>query len=230
MRRILWCGGSQLAQAKKNILSSYPDFLNEFAVTAAGFHRWYLAGHRIAIHNSGIVGLDRFRAINKTVYYEEDYDYCVFVGQYVQPTRYFLGDAPLSQSLIAATLHGRDFLLDLRSGHAVNEFRNNNVPEYFRNQPLEFFAKVFAGKMILLHDPLPCVYPEYLVVPADAKQQFNQSVIEFCGERGIRLILQDKATIDEYWMTKKEYQRVEGDYTHVNDMLWHITLANIFNS
>jgi hypothetical protein len=227
MKRILWCGGSHLAHAKNHILDKYSSCYNEFAVTAADFHHWYLEGNRISIGESGIEGLHLFRDANRASYQYNHYDACVFVGQYVQPTRYFSGASPLSSALIADTLHGRGFLLEMRAGHAIDAFGKRSLPQYFKNQPLDLFSRLFSKRVVLVHDPLPCIYPAYLSVPLAAKRQFLKSVQKFCLQRNINLHFQRESTIDENWMTKAKYQRSEGDYTHVDDSFWELIFHDL---
>ena len=227
-KKVLWCGGSHLANAKQLIQSRFSYFSNDFAVTAGDFHIKYLRGLRICLDSGEIKGLKKFNSKNLDSYSKSDYDFCVFVGQYIQPTRYFWGGTLLSSALLENILHPSRFLLEIRSGHAVKNFkRPNNYQGFFRNQPLELFSQLFAKRLILIHDPLPLGLESYAKVPIEYKERFHQSVVRFCAKSGIRLVCQPSHTVNHLGLTNQKFQREEGDHTHASNDFWDIIFSSI---
>lgn len=228
MKKVLWCGGSHLANAKQLIQSKFSYLSNDFAVTAGDFHLQYLRGLRIYLDGSEIKGLEKFRPTNFNSYSKSDYELCIFVGQYIQPTRYFWDCTPLSNAVVSNILDPSRFLLDMRSGHAVNDFKSpKKYQTCFRNQPLELFSRLFAERLILIHDPLPLCLESYANVPLKYKERFNQSVVQFCSKNGIKLVCQPSHTVDQFGLTNQKFQRSESDQTHANDDFWDIILNQI---
>lgn len=228
MRKVLWCGGSHLGNAKGLIQSKFSHFSNDFAVTAAGFHIKYLSGLRICLDGGEIKGLEKFNSHNLDSYSKNDYDFCVFVGQYIQPTRYFRGCSPLSSAVLENILDPSRFLIEMRSGHAVNAFkRSENYQSFFRNQPLELFPQLFKERLVLIRDPLPLGLESYANVPLQYKERFNQSVVKFCAKNGIKLVCQPLHTVDQFGLTNQKFQRKDDDHNHASNEFWDIIFDSI---
>lgn len=210
------------------IQQAFGQYVNEFTLTAGGYHKWYLEGNRLVFDKGVISGLDRFRPSNRSYYCPADFDIVIFIGQYIQPTRYFHGDSLLSDSLISEMIYGKDFLLRLRAGHATDAFRENvtTYPPFFRNQPLEYFLKIARGRLILVQDPIPNS-PSYRKVPINYKSQFQSAVVSFCTRHNCRLILQRPDTLSSDLTTKPSYNLRPHDYTHMSAEFWNYIVCDL---
>jgi hypothetical protein len=228
MRRILWCGGSHLAQNKRRIEELHSDYKNEYALTAGGFHKWYLEGNRIKIADNSVFDLHDFRPSNQSQYSGSDFDRLVFVGQYIQPTRYFCGHSPISEAMIADMMSQKSFLIWLRAGHAIQSFRNEPpaYPPLFHNQPLEYLLQISRERSILIQDPIPN-NPDFESVPAICKIRFQEAVKQFCRNWECELVSQRAHTLSSSLTTCRAYNLHSDDHSHMNDEFWEIVFADL---
>jgi hypothetical protein len=228
MRRILWCGGSHLAQNKRRIEELHSEYRNEFALTAGGFHKWYLEGNRLRIAGDSVFDLHAFRPSNQSEYSRADFDILVFVGQYIQPTRYFCGNAPISEAMMADMTNEKSFLVRLRAGHAIQSFRHETAayPPFFHNQPLEYLLHISRGRSILIQDPIPN-NPDFESVPAICKIRFQESVVRFCRNWKCELVTQREHTLSTSLTTCRTYNLRNGDHSHMNDEFWKTVFVDL---
>lgn len=215
MKNILWCGGSHLANARNKIDDMFCQHENSFLVTAGKFKDDHMNGKKCSIFakkfaiKDDVIDLSLFNSV-------------VFVGQYVQPLRYFRGSMPLSSSLVSAVLDSKYFLVKMRSGRG----RNPSTTDWFKNEPLEMIPQNFDGTCYLLPDPVP-VDVNWLQVPLAARKLFFESVKDFCVRNNIIFVPQNLDTLDVNLVTKKHYLRNAVDLTHMNDEYWELNLNNL---
>ena len=114
MKKLLWCGGSHLGNARGVIESLFAQFDNEFYITAGPKNRdWSVDGGRYFV-NGSIVGDNAQkpgRRLDLGVF-----DRVIFVGQYIQPQRYVYPSQLLSSALLNSILRRDDLFVRLPRG------------------------------------------------------------------------------------------------------------------
>ena len=218
MKKILWCGGSHLANARNKIKDIFCQHENSYLVTAGTFKDDYINGKKCSVFGKKFAIMDCIIDLSL-------FNLVVFVGQYVQPLRYFRGSMPLSSSLVSAVLDPKYVLLTMRSGQG----RNPSNTDWFRNEPLEMIPQNFDGTCYLLPDPVP-IDVNWSQVPSAARKLFFDSVTDFCGNNNIICVPQNADTLDVNLVTKKRYSRHAGDLTHMNDEYWELNLNDMLDA
>ena len=199
MKKILWCGGSHLVSSK-NVISSISNHTeNTIYLTAGGRNRdWSIRGGTYNVEGTvvGGNGHEPDRRVDLSIY-----DQIVFVGQYIQPQRYFRSGCLFSSSVVSAILSQDDFLVRLPNG--------------IYNQPLELFPELHS-RVTLLADPWVAsqgIDSNYLGAFVDATRNF-------CDRKQIKLIYQPKSTLSREYQTHDRYKRRNLDDMHFNDDFW----------
>jgi hypothetical protein len=131
--KVLWCGGSHLGNAKPIIASRLSHIESEYYITAGPTNRdWAASGGRYSVKDHAVVGnaAEPSRLVNLA-----RYDKIIFVGQYIQPQRYFNKNQIISES-IAARILEQEVILDRPNG--------------FFNEPISLFAENAPCKCILI--------------------------------------------------------------------------------
>ncbi len=207
MSRILWCGGSHLANAYNLIRHIFSSFENSFYVTAAPLNRdWSANGGRYSVKGSVIGG----NAAEPSVFHDlNQFSLIVFVGQYVQPTRFMRDGQPLSRAVLDSMFPAESFLI--------------NLPGGIYNEPISLFPEIASGRCVLICDPIP-VHG----IPKDNVVFFLNKVREFCGARNIHFEMQPEKTLDDNFSTRAEYLRGDADLMHFNDKFWMMCLSEVF--
>ena len=208
MRKILWCGGSHLGSSKDVIPSIFEHDENTFHVTAGGKNRlWSMNGGTYRVEGT-VVGGNAHEPERR-----EDlsrYDHIVFVGQYIQPNRYFQGDCLLSNAVISKILSQDDFLI--------------KFPDGIYNQPLELFPDLHP-RVTLLADP----WHSKQHIDRKCLSAFVDAVSQFCIKRNIRLMFQPASTLSERYQTDKKFKKSDIDRIHCNAAFWNEYLSCVFN-
>lgn len=210
MKKILWCGGSHVANAKGVIGAIFPDVENAFYITAGPTNlRWAREGGRYSVKGS-IVGAN---GRSPSVFHDlADYDSIVFIGHWIQPQRFMKGPAPLSDAVLDEMFRESDFLI--------------NSPSRIYNEVLEVFPRVAPGKCVLVCDPLSNMR-ELTQVPVRAKLRFLEKAAEFCAARGMGFVSQPETTLNTKMVTKKKFNRRDDDFIHMNNQFWKSYLKKV---
>ncbi|MCJ8051962.1 hypothetical protein GB928_002705 [Shinella curvata] len=210
MKKILWCGGSHAGNAKGPIGAIFPDFENTFYITAGPTNlRWSRDGGRYSVKGS-IVGAN---GRSPSEFHDlADYDRIVFIGHWIQPQRFMKGPAPLSDAVLDEMFPEADFLI--------------NSPTKIYNEVLEVFPRLAPGRCVLLCDPLSNML-ELTQVPVRAKVRFLEKAAEFCAARRIGFVSQPETTLNTKMVTKRKFNRRDGDFIHMNDRFWKSYLKKV---
>jgi hypothetical protein len=213
MKKLLWCGGSHLANAKLIIEELCLEFNNTFYVTGGEKNRdWAKQGGRYKAKGTIIGG----NAYEPTVFYDlEEYSRIIFVGQYIQPQRFLQSDQPLSTSILNIMFPSDSFLI--------------NIPGGIYNEPLAIFPKLAPKKCLLLCDPMPSSDSPFSEVPRKSKEYFLQRVVDFCRLREMTIAFQPPNTLDGNVTTKAHFKRKSDDDIHMNDQFWKEYLQGILS-
>lgn len=209
MKKTLWCGGSHLASCKEVILSMFQKAENAFYITAGPkIKRWSINGGTYRVSGSliGGNGYEPKRVIDLSYY-----DRIIFVGQYIQPQRYFHGfhsdyDQKLSTSAISVILEADNFLIRLPGG--------------IYNQPLELFPSLHT-KVVLLSDPWIAEHQ----MNQKCLHAFRAAVKNFCVQRNIEILFQPERTQSEPYKTSTKYKVKKSDNGHFNKNFWNEYLS-----
>lgn len=223
MKKVLWCGGSHLGHAKETIERFYDKLDNTFVVTAGNYHQWQINGGRYKVEGSTVSGFHLQKSLKLDF---SSFSCVIFIGQYIQPTRYFHGSMPLSRGMLGDMLDPNYFLLHMPSGFAISgNDKGVHFKPYFYNEPLYLFPMLAPNRCFLIPDPMP-MNPGYRNVPIFAKQEFQSSLVSFCERNRIRLCSQPESTLSDSLSTKLQYQRRATDYIHVSDDYWRKALTD----
>ena len=210
MRKILWCGGSHLGNAKIVINAIYSDSHNEYYVTAAPLNRdWSAVGGRYFVDGS-VVGnnaQEPDRRIDLA-----DYDRIIFVGQYIQPQRYARPSQMLSSSLVNAILERDDCF--------------TRLPGSIFNEPISLFPSIAKGKCVLLCDP----WQRSNNLPIRFMERFANNLNNFCEKNNIQLLFQPESTLERKFSTHNRFSRsenAENDRMHFNEEFWRLYMQDL---
>jgi len=204
MKKILFCGGSHMAQCKKyKVLEKrFNNFDLDFYFTAGPLNRaWSINGGRYKVDGTRVSGNIRDPNTEKDL---SKYDHIVFIGQYIQINRYWDRKTKqlLSKSILKEIFNKDCFI---------------NFPENFYNEPLELFPKLATNKVILIPDPL---------IKTQGRRSINLDFIDYfykglslcCESRSIKLFMPDKSLLDDDCrFAKEEYNY---DTLHCNLSYW----------
>lgn len=218
MTRILWCGGSHLAHAKPVLmrLLGAQDF---FVTAGPELNRWSAKGGRYQVKGSRVGGTPF--APERLVDLDE-YDQIVFVGQWVQPHKWFNAGQVLSEGVLKAMFRD-DAVLRMSPDGAFNE-------------PLILFPKLAPDRCVLACDPFPHInshWPKhhcrgnYRDIPSLHLERFYTHVEVVCIQRGMKVLHQPNDT-HRHWVTGAEHSR--GDQIHMNESFWEGYVALIGRS
>jgi len=199
MIKILWCGGSHLANARHAISLLFSNYQNTLYVTAGGANKdWSIQGGVYKCNGTlvGCNGREPKRMVDLS-----SYDKVVFVGQYVQPSRYFNPRQLLSDAVISEILNDENFLIRL--------------PGDIYNQPLELFSRLHAN-VTLIPDP----WSSQQHIDENNLDAFELALERFCDNRKIKLLRQPDSTLSKKYQTKSIYNRKEEDNHHFNRKFW----------
>ncbi|WP_135506656.1 SGNH/GDSL hydrolase family protein [Roseovarius aestuariivivens] len=216
MKKILWCGGSHLANARPLIEEAHDTgalgaFDAEFYVTGGPRNRdWSGAGGRYTVEGSVVSGNahEPERRIDLAAF-----DAAVFIGQYIQPFKAFIGDVPHSSSVVERTL--RELPIEGRFHDPERGIRHR-----WYNEPLVLFPPLVSGPTFLLPDPAP-VGKRYGDVPQPLKQAYHNRMTDFCAEAGITYVDMPPELFTEDGRTRRRYA-LPGDALHMNAEYWHV--------
>ena len=221
MKKILWCGGSHLGTARKSIGSIFCQHDNDFYITAAPKARdWSVRGGRYVNRGSLVSGspVEKGRDIDLS-----NYDHIVFVGQFVQISRYFCDFSPVSDFLMDSVIFSDNFLLKLPAGDSQSpSFQKGAI----YNEPLELFPKLMSNDSScwLIPDPLPNGTASGAMVPIKVKKKFIEGVRRVCDANKLNLFLQPDKTFDHEWRTLIQYN---ADKVHMGELFWDTVLAEL---
>ena len=208
MTRILWCGGSHLAHAKPVLERQLGA--REFFVTAGPeLNRWSANGGRYRVDGSRVGGspFDPDRTVDLG-----DYDRIVFIGQWIQPQKWFNAGQLLSTSVLERMCSGDGLVHQPQDGTF--------------NEPLLLFPQLAPQRCMLACDPFPhrnSVWPErncrgfYRDIPTAYLGRFVEHVLAFCHQQGMTALLQPDDTHSD-WITDPIHSR--GDQIHMTDQFW----------
>ena len=204
MTKILFCGGSHLAQCKKDKIleKRFNNFDLDFYVTAGPSNiKWIINGGRYKVDGTRISGTIRNADIEKDL---SKYDHIVFIGQYIQLSKFcdFRKKELFSKSLLEEIFNKDCFI---------------NLPEKIYNEPLELFPKLAPGRVILIPDPL-VDKRKFKYINYDFIDYFYKALSLCCESRSIKLFMPDKSLLDDDCrFTKEEYKK---DGLHCHSSYW----------
>ena len=212
MKKVLFCGGSHMGNARSTIESQFNSIDSDYYITAAPKNReWSKFGGRY-FRDGSIVGKNG-HSPGKLVNLSE-YSQIIFVGQWIQPFQYVQGVNIASQALLNNVFHENCFV-DLPSGAW--------------NEPLSLFPDIALGKCTLIVDPLP--YSDAMTkVPDLYIKMMYTRLANFCEKRTMRVIMPPSELLqDGKFLTKKKYSLNEPNdpYAHCNNDYWKIFFSSV---
>ena len=207
MNRILWCGGSHLATAKKSIEKLFSTCVNDYYITAAPKNRdWSKRGGRYFVKGC-IIGdnaAEPGKRIDLAIY-----NLVVFVGQYIQPWRYANSYQPMSAELQDVILKQEDLFVRLPSG--------------IYNEPIRIIPKIARCPCILLCDPWVCGN----AIPSRFMEQFKISLNQFGKKNNIMVIYQPDRTLNGVFNTQDRFKIKQADNKHFDQEFWDLYLSSM---
>lgn len=207
MKKVLWCGGSHLGNAKGVIESLFTQSENEYYVTATPKNRdWSKNGGRYHVNGSIVGGnaSEPDRRVDLSAYSR-----IIFVGQFIQPQKYVRPSDLLSSSLLNAMLCRDDVFTQLPNG--------------LFNEPLSLFPQIAKGKCTLLCDP----WLRNNTLPMSFMAKFRNSLIDYCLKRDMALMFQPMSTLEREFSTSQEFSRRGGGRMHFNNEFWSIYMQTL---
>ena len=215
MKRILWCGGSHLANARPQIEAAHKGVLSiykpDYYVTAGPRNRdWSGGGGRYTVHGSVVSrnAHEPDREIDLS-----GYDALVFIGQFIQPFKAFIDGMQHSSAVVD------NILKDLpMQGYFHDPSRN--LTHRWYNEPLELFPPFVKGSTFIVPDPAPAGQ-RYASVPAEIKRKYHDRIEEFCAETGCVHIPTPQELCTADGTTKEEFV-LPGDPLHMKDSYWQV--------
>ena len=208
MSRILWCGGSHLAHARP-VLERQLGAQDFFVTAGPELNRWSAAGGRYQVEDSRVGGTpfnpERHVDLNH-------YDQIVFVGQWVQPHKWFNTGQLLSERVLETMFRGDAVL--------------HHAPDGAFNEPLLLFPQLAPARCVLACDPFPHTHSHwptrhcrgsYRDIPTEYLQRFYAQVQAACEQRSVVMVLQPDNTHTN-WVTSEEHSR--GDQIHMTEAFW----------
>ena len=218
MSRILWCGGSHLAHAKP-VLERQLGARDFFVTAGPELNRWSAEGGRYRVEGSKVSG----NLFSQEHHVDlDDFDRIVFVGQWVQPHKWFNAGQMLSRGVLDAMFKDNAVLVQ--------------APDGSFNEPLLLFPKLARKRCVLACDPFPHTLSHwpmhhcrgnYRDIPVQCLERFYTEVQKVCRQRGITMLLQPSNTFTN-WVTATEYSR--GDQIHMTEAFWEDYVALIGKS
>ena len=208
MSRILWCGGSHLAHAKP-VLERQLGAEDFFVTAGPELNRWSAEGGRYEVEGSRVGGNPFAPERHVDL---KDFDRIVFVGQWVQPHKWFNAGQLLSNQVLEAMF---------RDGAVLRQ-----APDGAYNEPLLLFPQLAPGRCVLACDPFPHTHScwptqhcrgHYRDIPAMCLERFYAQVQSVCDQRGVTMLLQPDDTHTN-WVTAAEHSR--GDQIHMTESFW----------
>ncbi|MGQ7793748.1 hypothetical protein ACUN0C_15180 [Faunimonas sp. B44] len=222
MKRLLWCGGSHLANAKAIISAIHgaelSDWEPDFMETAGPrFEEATAAGRQFVVSGSVVQGGgvgDRPRDLT-------NYDAIVFVGQYVQIMRAYSGPTELSTAVVEEIL--RHIPITLTGKKKWDTLNGKRVwdDSPFYNEPLDQILQLASCPVYLIHDPHP-TRAEHRATPLWMKQAYFQRIRAFCKAQRLVLIEPPIYLVTDDLATRPEFDR--GDGIHMNGDYWTAVL------
>jgi len=218
VRRILWCGGSHLAHARP-VLERQLEAEDFFVTAGPELNRWSAEGGRYRVEGSRVGGTPYTPTDLIDL---SDFDRIVFIGQWVQPHKWFNSRQLLS----------RDVLEVMFQDDAVLR----HAPDGAFNEPLLLFPKLAPNRCVLACDPFPHTLSHwpahhcrgnYRDIPPQYLERFYAQVQTVCSERGVTMLLQPRNTCTN-WVTDAEHSR--GDQIHMTETFWERYVALIGKS
>ena len=208
MSRILWCGGSHLAHARP-VLERQLEAKNFYITAGPELNRWSSEGGRYQVNGSTVSGSPFAPELHIDL---DEYDQIVFVGQWVQPHKWFNAGQLLSDEVLEAMFSGDRVL--------------TQAPDGAYNEPLLLFPRLAPGRCVLACDPFPhsdsqwqkhhC-HGYYRDIPTKNLERFYAQVKKVCTQRDITMLLQPYDTHSN-WVTASEHSR--GDQIHMTEEFW----------
>jgi hypothetical protein len=216
VKRILWCGGSHLADAKTQILNVHRNRFSDhepvFYITASPKNRdWSAAGGRYVVKDSTVGGnaAEPDRIIDMS-----SLSQIVFIGQFIQPHRFLTGAAPLSNSLLQTIFEKYPLYFPV----------NPHDPHLAYNEPLELFRNLTDCRIFLVPDPLP-THAGYKIVPLAQKKFFYAHVDSFCRRNSIDFCGYPPSALLSDMTTDPTFQRSAEDPVHMSERYWQLVFA-----
>lgn len=212
MKKILFCGGSHMNNANRSIKEKFQVMNIDFYISAGPKNRiWSQNGGVYKVQETTISGNGKNPNLAIDL---SKYDFIIFVGQWIQPFRYFNEFQKLSKCLLKEILHENCFI---------------NMPENIYNEPLYLFNKLAPKRTILIPDPLPND-PYIDNIPYDYIKMFYSELDGFCQRNSIILHMPTTSLLEEGKLrTKKKYIKSYPEkVNHCIKEYWDI-LFNEFN-
>jgi hypothetical protein len=216
-KRILWCGGSHLGNAKSTITALHSNSLKgiglDFYITAAPVNRkWSANGGRYYVEGTSVGKNGHSPLISHDL---SCYSAIVFIGQWIHPFKIFTGSMPLSSSLLHTLLN--DVPL-----YGFSRWKGPTIQQWY-NEPLELFPRIAGCPIYLIPDPPICA-DEYRQVPLSVKKAFASKLESFCLANGITLCNLPASVLDPDQITPKRFLRGTSDSAHMSDVYWQTVL------
>ncbi|EDY39767.1 hypothetical protein CPCC7001_2648 [Cyanobium sp. PCC 7001] len=217
MSRILWCGGSHLANAKCSAIEELhagllKAYVPDYYITAAPANRnWSAAGGRYRVEGTTVTGNRTMSMARRNL---QEYAAIIFVGQWIQPWFAFRDGLPLSEAVLRLSLESLPL-------HPMITRRGRELRWY--NEPLALFPTLTSAKVILIRDPEACM-DSYRLVPKPVKQRFGEHLEAFCRSSGLLLCPQFTDVLDRDHVTQRRYLRSSDgqDPVHMSDTYWRL--------
>ena len=205
MKSILFCGGSHLATAKTSIEKRFELFNLDYFVTAGTKNlKWFKNGGRYNIEGTIIGGSPEQANIFKDL---SKYDLIIFVGQFIQISRFLGGNKQLLSKSILKEIFKKDCFI--------------NLPGNLYNQPLEIFPEIAPNKVILIPDPLVKTL-NIEGIDLDYVDYFYEQLHLFCEYRFIKLLMPDKCLLEDDLRFVKSTYMLSKDNIHCKKEYWDI--------
>ena len=223
MKKLLWCGGSHLANAKNVICEQYQEFDNHFLPTAGPLlQRWGLNGGEYRIDRcKQIISREKIGCLSEVCVDLSAFDRIIFVGQWIVPRRLFQPKVPLSLSLLRNICNSENFF---------------QLKSFAPNVPLQLFPELTspACKTILLPDPYPVEKYTYASghfweIPEHVLDYFYDCVNNACMSLGVEIIEHPISTLCKKYAADNKFVRPTRDGRvdhHLSDEFWRIYISD----
>jgi hypothetical protein len=205
MKKLLWCGGSHLANSKNAIESNFSEFDNIFFRTAGPVNlEWFRRGGRYKVDRDLVLD----PRDEKQSFRINQYVKIIFVGQYINIRRYHADNILVSRTLYETI------------------YPHESAPFILgRNHPLELFFKKFGNKCILLPEPIPISNDEDAKIPLRTHDFYRRMLWKFCSHYDSTLIGENFSFLGKDGLTLSIYKG--RDSRHCNSRYWDIRMQDV---
>jgi hypothetical protein len=206
MKKLLWCGGSHLANSKSAIERIFTDSENTFFPTAGPVNReWFNSGGKYNVDGDLVVDP---RDEGSPLHINQ-FSRVIFIGQFINIRFFSANSRPVSRALY----------------ESLYPYECVHLKGGLVNHPLELFFKEFGHKCILVPEPTPISNTKDSKIPLRTHDFYWEMLRKFCSHYDSILIEENPSFLGKDRLTLKIYEGI--DSRHCNSRYWDIKIQGI---